>query len=87
MTAVGNREEGEKLIAKALSRHIGYTSGAYDLKRIFSVLEVFREESSAYRDEIVAYLGATGEAAHAHVAEAQRLVLGGQPQGCGGHGE
>lgn len=65
MTAVGNREEGEKLIAKALSRHIGYTSGAYDLKRIFSVLEVFREESSAYRDEIVAYLGATGEAAHA----------------------
>lgn len=65
MTTVGNREEGEKLVAKALSRHIGYTSGAYDLRRIFSVLDVFREESSAYKDEIVAYLGASGEAAHA----------------------
>lgn len=51
-----SREEAERLVAKALSRHIGYTTGAYDLGRIFASLEPFAGRTSAYKDELVAYL-------------------------------
>lgn len=59
-----SREEAEGDLARALSRHIGYTTGAFDLRRIFSVVEVFRTEASAYGAEIVEKLElATGEKA------------------------
>lgn len=54
--AIGSRDDAERALARALSRHIGYTSGAYDLKRIFSALDIFHERTSAYRDELIALL-------------------------------
>jgi hypothetical protein len=54
---IGSRDDAERALARALSRHIGYTSGAYDLKRIFSVLDIFHDRTSVYRDELVALLG------------------------------
>lgn len=40
-------------LATALSRHIGYTTAAYDLDRIVGVLNIFRSMPSAYLAEIV----------------------------------
>jgi hypothetical protein len=56
MTFLGARTEAERELAQALSRQIGYTSGAYDLARIFSVLDVFSEAPSAYKEEVLAHL-------------------------------
>lgn len=46
------REDAEKALGRALSRHVGYTTGAFHLDRIFSVVEFFRTETSAYSAEI-----------------------------------
>lgn len=46
------REDAERALARALSRHVGYTTGAFHLDRIFSVVEYFRSETSAYVAEI-----------------------------------
>ena len=54
---VNTRQEAESLLARSLSRHIGYTSGAYDLDRIFSIVDVFSSNTSIYRNEIVSILG------------------------------
>ncbi|SMF63544.1 hypothetical protein [Allosphingosinicella indica] len=53
---IGNRTENEDALARALSRHIGYTTAAYDLDRILSVLEVFHDRPSAVKEEIIAFL-------------------------------
>lgn len=47
------REAAESSVAHALSRHVGYTSGAFDLNRIFGVLDFFSDRPSAYLEEIV----------------------------------
>jgi hypothetical protein len=67
-----SRGDAEQGLARALSRHIGYTSGAYDLPRIFSVVEYFRTRTSAYTEEIVNYLAAnsgTNPASAGYLAE------------------
>lgn len=46
------REDAERSLGRALSRHVGYTTGAFHLDRIFSVVEFFRTETSAYGAEI-----------------------------------
>ena len=56
---MNSRADLELALARALSRHIGYTSGAYDLTRIFSILEFFLERPSGYRQEIVRFLADT----------------------------
>lgn len=56
MTFVGTRDDAELLLSRSLSRHIGYTSGAYDLERIFSTLEPFSTQTSVYKEELVQYL-------------------------------
>jgi hypothetical protein len=52
----GSRAELEAYLVKALSRYIGYTTGAFDLDRIFSVLELFGAAPSAYQTELVDFL-------------------------------
>jgi hypothetical protein len=52
----GSRAELEAYLVKALSRYIGYTAGAFDLDRIFSVLEFFADAPSAYQTELVDFL-------------------------------
>jgi hypothetical protein len=54
-----SREDSEKALGRALSRHIGYTSGAYHLNRIFSVLDQFKDRTSAYKQELVSSMIAT----------------------------
>ncbi|MER8770923.1 hypothetical protein NKH63_19560 [Mesorhizobium sp. M0960] len=61
MTFGGTRSDAEKALAKALSRYIGYTTGAYDLVRIVSVLECFAGRASAYKEEVVAELRSQSE--------------------------
>lgn len=56
MSIVADRPTMEAALVRALSRHIGHTTGAYDLDRILSVLDFFRDRSSAYKEEILAYL-------------------------------
>lgn len=56
MSIGGPRDESERSLARALSRHIGYTTGAYDLGRILSVLDFFQDKPSGYKEEIVPYL-------------------------------
>lgn len=46
------RDDAEWALARALSRHVGYTTGAFHLDRIFAVLEYFRTETSGYSAEI-----------------------------------
>ena len=53
MTPQGSRADLEKDLARALSRHIGYTTGAYHLQRIVSTLEIFHGTPSAYITELV----------------------------------
>ena len=48
-----SRAEQERSLAKALSRYIGYTTGAYDLDRIFGILFAFVSKPSAYEIEII----------------------------------
>ncbi|MDE0028395.1 MAG: hypothetical protein OXU42_03200 [Deltaproteobacteria bacterium] len=43
----------EQDLARALSRHIGYTTGAYYLERIVSTLSAFDDAPSAYITELV----------------------------------
>ncbi|WP_412474623.1 hypothetical protein ACK83U_13260 [Rhizobium sp. WW22] len=68
---LGGRADAEKELAHALSRQIGYTSGAYDLARIFSVLDVFSDNPSAYKEEVIAHLRANDneESSEAYLAE------------------
>ena len=51
-----NRSDLELDLAKALSRHIGYTTAAYDLERIVSILDLFAGVPSVYEPEIVEFL-------------------------------
>lgn len=57
--ALMSRDSAENDLAGALSRHVGYTTGAYDLQRIFSVVEVFKTRTSAYTEEIISDLFGT----------------------------
>ena len=52
----GSRNELESSLVKALSRYIGYTAGAYDIDRIYSILQFFIDKPSAYEEEIVDFL-------------------------------
>lgn len=56
MSIVADRPNMEAALVRALSRHIGHTTGAYDLDRILSVLDFFQDRSSAYKEEILTYL-------------------------------
>ena len=47
----------EGALAHALSRHIGYTTGAYGIRRIASITEQFEGRPSLYQFEIVNALG------------------------------
>ena len=61
------RTELEGALAGALSRYIGYTTGAYDLERIVSTLSAFDASSSVYVNEILAAMrsrSASGEGRH-----------------------
>lgn len=71
MTFLGGRADAERAIAHALSRQIGYTSGAYDLARIFSVLDTFSENPSAYKEEVIAHLqlNAQGDMSEGYLGE------------------
>ena len=51
-----SRRDLEADLAQALSRHIGYTSAAFDLERIVSVLDYFENSPSMYEPEIVSKL-------------------------------
>lgn len=73
--AISTREEAERQLAKALSRHIGYTSGAYDLDRIFATLQPFTSRTSAYKDELVTFLGEDGDKAEAPSPEYRADIL------------
>ena len=60
MSIQRDRIELERDLGRALSRHIGYTTGAYNLDRIVSTLDIFRERPSVYRDELAERLGSSG---------------------------
>ncbi len=47
-----NGTDLERDLGRALSRHIGYTTGAYFLERIVSTLDIFNERPSAYINEL-----------------------------------
>lgn len=47
----------EGALAHALSRHIGYTTGAYGIRRIASITEQFKGRPSLYQFEIINALG------------------------------
>ena len=53
MIASDSREKLESCLVKALSRHIGYTSGAFDIDRIYSILHLFDAKPSVYESEVV----------------------------------
>ena len=48
-----SRRELEHDLSSALSRHIGYTTAAYDIDRIVSTLQAFEHSPSAYIEELV----------------------------------
>ena len=50
------RVDLESALARALSRYIGYTTGAYDLDRIVSTVDAFEASSSVYVSELIARL-------------------------------
>lgn len=52
----GSRKELEACLIKALSRHIGYTTGAYKLDRTFGILNLFHDKPSVYESEIIELL-------------------------------
>ncbi|NKK18075.1 hypothetical protein GFM11_33510 [Rhizobium leguminosarum bv. viciae] len=56
MIYTGSRTDAENSLAGALARQIGYTSAAYSLPRILSVLEFFRDRPSGYKQELLAFL-------------------------------
>jgi hypothetical protein len=60
MTVFANRSDAEAALARALSRHIGHTTAAYDLDRILSVLDFFRGRPSAYKEEVIEFLSDRG---------------------------
>ena len=51
-----SRSNLESDLAKALSRHIGYTTGAYYIDRIASITAEFRDKPSLYQFELTRYL-------------------------------
>ena len=53
------RDELEADLARSLSRYIGYTTAAYDLKRIVSTLDPFADKPSAYTAEVIEFLEVT----------------------------
>ena len=57
MSVLTNRADNEVALGRALSRHIGHTTAAYDLDRILSILTFFQDRPSAYKEEIMAFLG------------------------------
>lgn len=56
MIVHGSRKELENALGQALCRHIGYTTAAYELDRIYAVVTVFRKKPSAYGSEIIEFL-------------------------------
>lgn len=58
MTVLANRTDAEAALVRALSRHIGHTTAAFDLDRILSVLEYFIDRPSGYREEIIQFISA-----------------------------
>lgn len=51
-----SRSDFETDLAVALSRHIGYTTGAYQVDRIADIATIFRRRPSLYQYELVQYL-------------------------------
>ena len=51
-----SRSDFETDLAAALSRHIGYTTGAYQVDRIANIAAIFRRKPSLYQYELVQYL-------------------------------
>ena len=51
-----SREDLEADLAAALSRHIGYTTGAYRIERIASIVSEFPGKPSLYQFELLQYL-------------------------------
>ena len=51
-----SRSDFETDLAAALSRHIGYTTGAYQVDRIANIATIFHRKPSLYQYELVQYL-------------------------------
>ena len=51
-----SRSDLESDIANALSRHIGYTTGMYQIDRIASIVSAFKNNPSLYQFELIKYL-------------------------------
>lgn len=58
MSVLTNRSDLELALGRALSRHIGHTTAAYDLERILSVSRFFHDRPSGYKEEITQFLQA-----------------------------
>jgi len=52
-TSMANRSVHELALSKALSRHVGYTTGAYDIFRIAEVTLLFEADVSRYQFQLV----------------------------------
>jgi hypothetical protein len=76
MSVLANRTEMEAALGRALSRHIGHTTAAYDLDRILSILEFFQDRPSAYKEEIVGFLIDRGLSKDAHQGVSQEYLDG-----------
>ena len=72
-----SRRDYERALVRALSRHIGYTTAAYDLDRIFGVLDLFGDIASAYEIEVVTFLQAATKQSSAGVGRIpqQRYIV------------
>ena len=51
-----SRSEFEATLAAALSRHIGYTTGAYSINRIATISKLFSKQPSLYQYELVQHV-------------------------------
>ena len=64
-----SRSNFETELAAALSRHIGYTTGAYEVHRIANVAAMFRHTPSLYQYQMVRQLMDWSEESQRHVGE------------------
>lgn len=53
MFSIQNRNYCEQALAKALSRHIGYTTGAYSIFRMANIVLAFKGEPSKYQFQLI----------------------------------
>lgn len=66
------RDELEADLARSLSRYIGYTTGAFSLRRIVSTLEPFADKPSAYITEVIDWLHSAVDSEELDVKQAKR---------------